>query len=90
MCVPAKWLCSVIKVPPHFQKEKTLLGSSLTTFKMSLDLGEVCKGKHQPSQLPVLAQALPSSLLVSHASFPPHNRRPVSAAWLRWSHPTSK
>lgn len=29
-------------------------------------------------------------LLPPHPSFPRHGRRPASAAWLRWSRPTSK
>lgn len=56
MCVTVKWLCPVIQVPPHFQKEETLLGSSLISLKMSLDLQPgVCPGPSPSSFSPGLS-----------------------------------
>lgn len=52
----------MIKVPPHFQKEKTLLESSLTSFQMSLDLQPgACPGPSPSFFPPGLSHLLSSS-----------------------------
>lgn len=52
----------MIKVPPHFQKEKTLLGSSLTSFRMSLHLQPgACPCPSPSSFSPGLSHLLSSS-----------------------------
>lgn len=79
MCGRVKWLCSAIKVPPHFQKEKTLLETGLTFLRMALGSDEVCNGKHQPNHILVQAQAFPAALLVPLSPLPPSPL--LSPAW---------